>query len=360
MIEYENLSFVNKEFRVELQKCFNASLDSGKFILSRNVEKFENNFSRYINSKYSCGVASGLDAIILSLFSLNLDKDAEIIVPSNTYIATILAILRCGLKPVLVEPDMETYNICPENITQKINKKTKAVIVTHLYGSPCDMAKIVDICKTNNLYLLEDCAQSHGAKYKNKSTGTFGDFGCFSFYPTKNLGALGDGGLISIKNLKRLELLQSLRNYGSKKKYENSEIGFNSRLDEIQAAFLNIKLKKIDKLIKHKQKLAKIYYENIKDEFIKPKILKNCRQVFHIFPIRHPKRNQLRKFLLKNGISTEIHYPIPPHMQKGYKNILKGKFPISEEIHKTILSLPISSMHNEDHIYKVCESLNKF
>ena len=360
MIEYENLSEVNKIHKKNLKKIFSDSLESGQFILGNNTLKFEQEFSNYTKSKYSCGVASGLDSMILSLKSQKFEKGSQVIVPSNTYIATILAVLRSDLVPVLAEPKIGTYNICPHQIEEKINNKTKAVIVTHLYGNPCEMGSIVNICNKNKLVLLEDCAQSHGATYRGKHTGTFGKFGCFSFYPTKNLGALGDGGLITVKNKKDLNHLQNLRNYGSSIKYKNSEIGFNSRLDEIQAAFLRIKLRSLNKLINHKQKLASIYHKELKDDFIKPKLQPHCKQVFHIYPIRHPKRNKLRKYLLENGVKTDIHYPIPPHKQKGYISYLKGNYPISEKIHETILSLPISLMHKESEINKICEILNKF
>jgi dTDP-4-amino-4,6-dideoxygalactose transaminase len=361
MIEYENLGDVNKSFFDEYVKSFKNTLNSGWFILGNNVQKFEAEFANYINSKYCVGVASGLDALIFSLKAFNFEKDCEVIVPSNTYIATILSILHCGLKPVLVEPDINTYNIDPSKIEEKISSATKAIMVVHLYGKPCNMDPIIELTKKYKLKLIEDCAQSHGAKYKNKLTGTFGDFGAFSFYPTKNLGALGDAGAVLSNNDKLIPIIKRLRNYGSDIKYYNEIVGYNSRLDEIQAGFLLIKLKKLDEINKHKRNLAKIYFDNIKEDFIKPHVDSNYYDVFHIYNIRHEKRNLLKEYLLKNEIKTDIHYPVPPHKQKAMQGLITEKeFPISEEIHRTTLSLPISYSHSEEEIYRIIEILNKF
>lgn len=361
MIEYENLGKLNQPFFDELKKTFQDTLESGWYILGKNVEKFEKEFANYCSSKFCLGVASGLDALILSLKAFNFDKNAEVIVPSNTYIASILSILHANLKPVLVEPNIKTYNIDPEKIEEKINKNTKAILVVHLYGKACQMDKITTLCKKYNLKLIEDCAQSHGAKFKNKITGSFGEFGCFSFYPTKNLGALGDAGAIITDSIELYELIKKLRNYGSSVKYVNELIGYNSRLDEIQAGFLSVKLKALDKINEHKRKLAKLYFKELKKDFILPEIHPDFFDVYHIFNIRHPKRDQLREYLLKNNIKTEIHYPIAPHKQKALEPIFKNEsYPISEEIHNTTLSLPISYFHTENDIYKVIELLNKF
>ena len=361
MIEYENLKKSNKKFFQEYQKSFEKILKSGWYILGKQVQKFEENFSKYLNIKNCVGVANGLDALTIAVQSLNLPKESEILVPSNTYIATVLAIINNGHKPVLVEPKLDTYNIDPKEIEKKITSKTKALLIVHLYGKPCEMGEILKICKKNKLFLIEDCAQSHGAKYKNRMTGTFGDFGCFSFYPTKNLGAIGDAGALVCHNDKFCQKVKKIRNYGSGKKYYNEEMGCNSRLDEIQAGFLNIKLKFLDKLTSHKRKLAQIYLENLKDDFIKPVVEKDFFDVYHIFNIRHEKRDELKEFLLKKGVKTEIHYPIPPHKQKALKSFFKGqKFLLAEKIHKTTLSLPIAYFHTEDDIMKVCKVMNKF
>ena len=358
LIEYENLAKFNEPFFNEFIEAVKNVLKNGWYILGNNVKKFEEEFAKYIGVKHCIGVGSGLDALIIALDSLDLPKGSEIIVPSNTYIATILAVVRCGYKPILVEPDIRTYNIDHTKIEEKITSKTKAIIIVHLYGKPCNMDPIIEICKKYDLYLLEDCAQAHGAMYNSKKVGSFG-LGCFSFYPTKNLGALGDGGAITTDDDDLAEKIRALRNYGSHKKYYNDYIGYNSRLDEIQAAFLLIKLKYLDQINSHKRDLAKIYFENLSDEFIKPYQHPDYYDVFHIYNIRHYKRDKIRDYLIKKGIKTEIHYPIPPHKQKAMQGILEGEYPISEEIHNTTLSLPISYFHTKEDILKVCEVLNE-
>ena len=361
MIEYENLGKVNKKFREELLQTFETVLDSGWFILGKNVSEFENNFAEYVGTRSCVGVGSGLDALTLSIKALNLEKDSEIIVPSNTYIATILAIIHCNLKPVLTEPDINTYNIDPKKIEKKINKNTKAILVVHLYGKSCEMGPIIKVAQKNNLKIIEDCAQSHGAKYKGSVTGSFGDLAAFSFYPTKNLGAFGDAGCVTTSNDNYTHVIKQLRNYGSDIKYQNELAGFNSRMDEMQAAFLNIKLKHLDKINAHKRNLAKIYLDNLKNDFIMPVVDDEFYDIYHIFCIRHPNRDKLKEYLLKNEIKTEIHYPIPPYKQNATRNLWKDElFPISEEIHNTVLSLPCSYGHREVEIYRVIEVMNKF
>jgi len=360
VIEYENLHKSNSIFFEELKKSFDDTLNSGWFILGKKVEKFEQEFSSYYNEKYCFGLASGLDALLLSLKAFDFERESEVIVPSNTYIATILSILHAGLKPVLVEPDILTYNIDPKKIEESITANTKAIMIVHLYGKSCEMDKIVEICGKYKLRLIEDCAQSHGAKFKGQLTGTFGEFGAFSFYPTKNLGALGDAGAVITNDESLAIKIKRLRNYGSDVKYYNEVVGYNSRLDEVQAGFLSIKLNKLDEINTHKRKLAQIYLDNLKDDFIKPVVDKNYFDVYHIFNIRHKKRDELKDYLLKNEIKTDIHYPVAPHKQNAMKNILEGSYPISEEIHNTTLSLPCSFGHTEEEIYQVVEVMNKF
>ncbi len=360
MIEFENLQKLNQPFFQEYKKSFSQTLDSGWYIMGKTLEKFEQEFAKYCGYQNCTGVASGLDALTLSLEALNLKKESEVIMASNTYIATILAAIKAGLKPVLVEPNISTYNIDPEKILEKINGNTKVVLVTHLYGQLCQMDKIVKICNDNNLKLIEDCAQAHGAKYKNKKAGTFGDFGAFSFYPTKNLGCLGDGGAVLCNDEELNEKIRTLRNYGSKIKYHNEVIGHNSRLDEIQAGFLSVKLKYLDKINDHKNKLANIYDANLSNKFIKPHKDENYYHIYHVFNIRHEKRDEIKDFLLKNNIKTEIHYPVSPNRQKALQGYFNEEYPISQEIHNTTLSLPISFYHQEEDILKVCEALNKF
>ena len=365
MIEYENLSKLNSAFFVDYIKSVDKLLKDGWFVLGKNVELFELEYSKYIKSDYCAGVGSGLDALTLSLKAFEFEKNGssdkiEIIVPSNTYIATILSILQNGYKPVLVEPNLFTYNIDPEKIEENITKNTKAIIVVHLYGKCCDMDPIINIAKKYNLKIIEDCAQAHGALYKSIMAGTLGDVGAHSFYPTKNLGAIGDAGAITTNDEFLYKKIKMLRNYGSNIKYHNEVIGYNSRLDEIQAGFLSVKLSKLDQINNHKRKLAKLYFKYLKDDFIKPVQDDNYFDVFHIFNIRHPKRDDLKKFLLENEIITEIHYPIPPHKQNALKGYFNRNYLFSEEIHRTTLSLPISYMHSADDIYKVIEIMNKF
>lgn len=360
MIEYEHLGNLNKPFEAEYREKVDELLKSGRYILGTQVETFEKNFAAYCGSPYCIGVASGLDALMLALRAHNFPRQSEIIVPSNTYIATILSILQCGLKPVLVEPDIATYNIDPSKIEEHITSHTKAIMAVHLYGKACEMDKIMDISDRYGLPVIEDCAQAHGAMYRKKIAGTFG-VGAYSFYPTKNLGALGDAGAIITDDRELNEIFRSLRNYGSKVKYQNDYIGFNSRLDEIQAAFLSVKLKYLDKINSHKRMLAQLYFKELKSDFIKPSVSDDCYDVYHVFNIRHPKRDELKDFLLKNHIKTDIHYPVPPHKQKAMQGILdKYSYPISEEIHRTTLSLPISYGHTSGDIYKVIETVNKF
>ncbi|MDR2388605.1 MAG: DegT/DnrJ/EryC1/StrS family aminotransferase [Tannerellaceae bacterium] len=360
MIEYEHLGNLNKPFEAEYKEKVEEFFRSGWYVLGRQVDAFERSFAAYCGSPYCIGVASGLDALILALRAYNFPSRSEILVPSNTYIATILSVLHCGLKPVLVEPDVATYNMDPSKIEQHITPRTRAIMVVHLYGKPCRMEDIMRIAHAGGLPVIEDCAQAHGALYKNRHVGTFG-LGAYSFYPTKNLGALGDAGAIITDDESLNETFRSLRNYGSKVKYRNDLIGFNSRLDEIQAAFLSVKLNHLDRINAHKRMLAQIYLKELKPDFIKPSVSEDSYDVYHIFNIRHPRRDALKDFLLKHRIKTEIHYPIPPHRQQALQGIFdKDTYPISEEIHRTTLSLPISYGHTPEDIYQVVETINKF
>ncbi|MNL02264.1 dTDP-3-amino-3,6-dideoxy-alpha-D-galactopyranose transaminase [compost metagenome] len=361
MIEYENVNKLNSILLERYQVVFSDVLKSGWFINGPSVKKFEEQFAEYCSVRYCAGVANGLDALTIGLKVLNLPAGSEVIVPSNTYIATILSILQNNLVPILVEPDISTYNIDPLLIEEKISKKTKAIMVVHLYGKSCQMDSILSFCEKYNLFLIEDCAQAHGSTFKGKKVGSFGDIGAFSFYPTKNLGALGDAGAITTNDSVLMESVKTYRNYGSNVKYKNEVVGVNSRLDEIQAAFLIEKLKILDRINTHKRKLANIYLENLKSDFIKPVVNDEIYDVWHIFNVRHPSRDSLRQYLLDNKIGTEIHYPTSPNKQIAMTGILdKVECPISEEIHRTTLSLPISFFHSEDDIFRVVEVMNKF
>ncbi len=360
MIRYENLKKVNQITVPNYKKIFNKLWESGSYILGKNLKKFENNFASFLNSKYAIGVNSGYDALYLSLKCLDLPKNSEVIMSSCSYIAAFNAVITNNLKPVLVEPDLDNYNIDVNQIEKKLTKKTKVILVTHLYGRSCQMDKLVKIKSKYNLYLIEDCAQSHGSKYKKKFTGSFGDFGCFSFYPTKNLGCLGDGGMIITNKKKYFKILKFLRNYGFEKKNYSKIIGFNSRLDEFQALFLNQKLKKLKQINLHKIKLAKLYDQYLSNKIIKPPISKKGENVYHIYPIRYKNREKLINYLNKNKVEVMCHYPVAPHKQKSLKKFFKTKYLISEEIHKTVLSLPISYSHSEKDIRKVCKVINRF
>ncbi len=360
MIEYENLRKANELFFEEYRRSFSGVLESGWFILGNAVKNFEQEFAAFNGNKQCIGVANGLDALILCLRALELEKGSEVIVPSNTYIATILSILQCDLVPVLVEPDIRTYNIDPARIAAAVTSRTKAVMVVHLYGKSCDMEAISAIAARHHLALIEDCAQSHGAKHKGKMTGTFG-YGAFSFYPTKNLGCLGDGGAVTTDDDRFAERIRMLRNYGSQKKYYNEVVGYNSRLDEVQAAFLSVKLKRLHEITEHKRALAALYREGLSDRFIKPQDHPDYFDVFHIYNVRHPQRDRLKDYLFSKGIKTEVHYPVPPHRQKAMEGVLtKSEFPISEEIHSTTLSLPISFGTTKEEVLKVIEVMNAF
>jgi len=360
MIEYENLFLLNEPFMESYKESFSDSLDKGWFILGNKVSTFETEFAAYCGSKYGAGLASGLDALVLALKYFDFPEGSEVIVPSNTYIATILAIYNNGLVPVLVEPNLSTYNIDPQKIEEKITSRTKAIIVVHLYGKSCEMHPIMELSKKYELKVIEDCAQSHGAAYKGIKTGTFGNFGAFSFYPTKNLGALGDGGALLSNDFDAITKIKALRNYGCHEKYYNNYIGINSRLDEIQAGFLSIKLAHLDAINTHKKKLAKLYQEGLKSDFILPVVQDDFEDVYHIYAVRHPERDRLRAHLLANNIRTEIHYPVPPHEQNALKDRLKGAFPISETIHQTTISLPISFYHTTFQVEEVIEKMNAF
>lgn len=361
MIEYENLHAANRPFLKELARSFDDTLERGWFILGDSVRRFEEAFATYLGVRHCVGVASGLDALILSLRALRIPEGSEILLPANTYIATILAVLHCRCVPVLVEPDRATCNIDPEQLESHITPKTRAIMVVHLYGKSCSMDPILAAVRKHDLMLIEDCAQSHGAKYKGAMTGTFGHASAFSFYPTKNLGALGDAGAVVTNDAAVADEVRKLRNYGSTTKYLNDVVGYNSRLDEIQAGFLSVKLKRLNEINDHKRKLAQVYLRSLDDRFLKPAVHQDHHDVYHIFNIRHARRDALRDHLLRQGIKTEIHYPVPPHHQKALEHVFRGQtFPVSEEIHRTTLSLPISFAHTDDDVRRVAEAVNGF
>lgn len=357
MIEYENLLNSNSMFMADLERVVSQVIQSGWYVLGQEVSAFEAEFANYVGTKHCIGVANGLDALILAIEALDLPKGSDVLVASNTYIATILAIVRTGHNPVLVEPDPETFNMNPDNLVGSMTSKTRAICVTHLFGKSCRMDLICAFAQGHGLKIIEDCAQSHGAKLAGQMTGTFGDAGCFSFYPTKNLGAMGDAGAVVTNDNALAERLRHSRNYGSKQKYINEYVGINSRLDEIQAAVLRVKLRHLDEMIQHKRAMADIYFNNLPTWLKLPCRRDDEYDVFHIFGVRCQRRDELRALLLEHGIKTEVHYPIPPHRQEAMRGILSGDWPISTELHDTELSMPISVGHTSRDIQFVCEVL---
>jgi dTDP-4-amino-4,6-dideoxygalactose transaminase len=361
IIPYEDLKRVNAPFEQAISSAIDRVLQSGWYILGTEVVNFEESFSKYIGANYCIGLASGLDALFLALKALDFPPESDVIVPSNTYIANILSIIQAGLRPVLVEPDIQTYNIDPTKIEAAITPGTKAIMIVHLYGKACNMAPIWQIAEKYGLKIIEDCAQSHGAYYKSKKTGILGDVAAFSYYPTKNLGAIGDAGALITNDEVLADRVRTLRNYGSKIKYHNIIPGYNSRLDELQAAVLNVKLPFLEQINVHKRKLAEIYFNELtSSDFILPIIEEGYYDVYHIFNIRHSEREHLREYLLAHGVRTEIHYPVAPNNQEALKDFIQGDYPIAKTIHATTLSLPISFGHTEDEINYVAKVLRKY
>ena len=365
MIPFLDLKALNSQYRAELIEACTKVIDSGWYLQGNECKGFEKEFASYCGTKYAIGVANGLDALILILRAykeLGFMQDGdEVIVPSNTYIASILAISQNNLVPVLVEPDINTYLINPSKIEEKITSKTKAILPVHLYGQTCQMDKINEIAKKYNLKVIEDSAQSHGAYFGDKRSGNLGDASGFSFYPGKNLGALGDGGAVTTNDEEIANTIKALGNYGSHKKYENLYKGLNSRLDEIQAAMLRVKLNYLDNEIEKRREIANYYLENIKNEnIILPTVRNENNHVWHLFVIRTKNRDELQKYLLVDGIQTLIHYPIPPHKQNAYKEWNNEKYSISEQIHDEILSLPISGIQSLEDTKDIINLINQF
>ncbi|MGJ0316891.1 DegT/DnrJ/EryC1/StrS family aminotransferase [Aliarcobacter cryaerophilus] len=365
MIPFLDLKELNTQYKAELIEACTRVIDSGWYIQGNECKEFDKEFASYCGAKYAIGVANGLDALILILRAykeLGFMKDGdEVIVPSNTYIASILAISQNNLVPVLVEPDINTYLLNPSKIEEKITSKTKAILPVHLYGQTCEMDKINEIAKKYNLKVIEDSAQSHGAYFQDKRSGNLGDASGFSFYPGKNLGALGDGGAVTTNDEELANTIKALGNYGSHKKYENLYKGVNSRLDEMQAAMLRVKLRYLDNELEKRRDIANYYLENIKNEnIILPVVRAESNHVWHLFVIRANKRDKLQKYLLDNGVQTLIHYPIPPHKQNAYKEWNNESYPVSEQIHTEVLSLPISGIQSLEDTMEIVNVLNSF
>ena len=365
MIPFLDFKDLNLPYKKKLMAAIAAVIDSGRYILGSKVEEFENKFSRYCGVKETIGTGNGLDALTLIIRAYKelgvFKEDDEILVPANTYIASILAITENRLKPILIEPDINTYNIDDRLLEKYINKKTKAILTVHLYGRVSYSKKIQAIAQKYGLKIIEDCAQAHGAMYEGKKVGNLGDVAGFSFYPSKPLGALGDAGAVTTNDKKLAEVIRALRNYGSHKKYYNNYTGINSRLDEFQAAILLVKLKYLDENNNKRRKIAELYLNNIKNnKLILPKIEVQKSNVWHLFVIRAENRDKFFKYMLKNGIETLVHYPVPPHKQKAYHKWKDLKHPITEEIHNTVISLPLYQTMQKKEILKIIKACNGY
>ncbi|GEA61978.1 DegT/DnrJ/EryC1/StrS family aminotransferase [Vibrio comitans] len=365
MIPFLDLKAINQQYEKELKDACARVIDSGWYIMGNELSAFEQEFAQYCGTKHSIGVANGLDALTLTLRAwkeMGKIKDGdEVIVQANTYIASVLAITENNLTPVLVEPDVDTYNLSPEGIKAAITPKTKVILPVHLYGQISPMVEIMQIAKEHNLLVLEDCAQSHGAMIDGKKSGAWGDAAAFSFYPGKNLGALGDAGAITTNDSELANVILALRNYGSSERYKNVYCGVNSRLDEIQAAMLSVKLKYLDAEISHRRKISEIYKNGITNRNINvPKTVKECEHVWHLFVVQCNRRDDLARYLEDNGVHTLIHYPTPIHKQVAYSGLFDVNLPITEHLSETIISLPISPVMSFDSALRVVNLVNDF
>lgn len=363
MIPFLDLKSAYNELKGEFDEAVTKVMESGYFILGPTVEAFEREYAAFLGVKHCIGLSNGLDALHIALVALGVGPGDEVIVPSNTYIATWLAVTYTGAIPVPVEPVENTYNLDPEKIEAAITPRTKVILPVHLYGQPADMDPIIEVARRHNLQVLEDAAQAQGARYKGKSVGGLGDIAAWSFYPGKNLGAFGDAGAITTNSDKLADKVRVLRNYGSRVKYVNEVVGFNTRLDEIQAAVLRVKLNKLEEWNDRRSKIAAFYLENLQDTgLILPVVPEWADPVWHLFVIRHPQRDELQKYLGQAGIGTLIHYPIPPHLQEAYANlnIKEGALPVSEAIHREVLSLPMGPHMSMEQAGEVVEALKQF
>lgn len=363
-IPFLSFDYTNEIVEKEMHEAFTNVFNSKWYILGKYVEAFEKKYAEFCNSSYCVGVSNGLDALMLSLKACDIKTGDEVIVPSNTYIATVLSITHAGATPVFAEPDKNTYNLTAEGIESHITKATKAIMPVHLYGQSCDMQKIMALADKYDLKVIEDNAQAHGALCYDRPTGSWGHANANSFYPGKNLGALGDAGAVTTNDEAIAKRISMLRNYGSAKKYYNEEPGYNMRLDELQAALLSVKLKYIEAFTNLRYEVANQYNALLKDmqEIIVPVVADNCTHVYHLYVVRTAKRDILQQYLAAQGIGTMIHYPVPPHLQKAYKHLgyKRGDFPIAEEIAGTCLSLPMYPGIKKEEIEFVCDSIKNF
>ena len=358
-------SILERQYKM-YQKEYEAKaleiLRKGWYILGEETEKFEEEYAKYTGTKYALGIDNGLNALVLAFRALNIGQGDEVIVQGNTFIATVMGITINGATPIFVEPD-EYYNIDIEKIEEKITERTKAICVVHLYGQATRMDKILELCKKYNLKLVEDCAQAHGAEFNGQKIGSFGDIGCFSFYPGKNLGCFGDGGAITTNDEEIYKKIKILRSYGSEKKYHHIEVGYNARLDELQAGLLRIKLNHLLELTNERKEIAEQYLKEIKNPLVQlPKVREKCSHVWHLFVVRIENRDRFQKYLEENGIGTVIHYPIPPHLSKAYENLgyKVGDYPKTEGYSDTVVSLPLYNGMTNEEINYVIKKINEY
>lgn len=359
MIPFVDFKREYAEIGQETSQAINHVLENGWFVLGEEVERFEEHFSKYVGAQHGIGVNSGSDALYLAVKALGIDDGDEVITVSHTMVSTVDAISRNGAKPVFVDVEPDTYLMDASKIKAKITDRTRAIIPVHLYGQPADMDLIMEIAEKYNLHVIEDACQAHGAEYKCRKAGSIGNVGCFSFYPTKNLGAYGDGGMAVTNDKELAEKLRKLRNYGQSKKYYYDFIGVNSRLDEIQAAILRVKLRYLDEWNEKRRKLAKLYNETLENiDVVAPLEKEYAKHVYHLYVIRHKERDKLQQYLLRNGVQTLIHYPIPVHLQKPY--LASNRLPATERISKEILSLPMHPFLKEEEVETVSGHLHEY
>jgi dTDP-4-amino-4,6-dideoxygalactose transaminase len=363
-IPFLSFKHMNQVIKSEIMEAFETFFDKSWYVLGDRIKAFEKEYALFNHTDYAVGLSNGLDALHIALKTLGIGEGDEVIVPSNTYIATFLAVSYIGAKPVLVEPDEKTYNINPALIEQSLTKNTKAIIPVHLYGHACNMEEIMRIAEKNNLHVIEDNAQAHGAAWNGKLTGSWGHINATSFYPGKNLGALGDAGAVTTNDVVLAEKASILRNYGSAKKYYNEVIGYNMRLDECQAAFLSVKLNYLNEWTTQRQQIASWYNEllNGLGDLILPEVAQPATHVYHLYVIRTEKRNNLQAFLQAQGIGTLIHYPVPPHLQEAYKKagLDKKEYPLAEKIANTCLSLPLWPGMTKEEVLTVKKAIQAF
>jgi dTDP-4-amino-4,6-dideoxygalactose transaminase len=354
MIPFLSFEAANNAIRAEVLQAFQTFFDSQYYVLGKSVKEFEQNYAAFNKVQHCVGVGNGLDALHIALRALGIQQGDEVIVPSNTYIATALAVSMVGATPIFVEPRSDTYNLNPDLLEASITSRTKAIMPVHLYGQACEMDKIMGIARKHHIYVVEDNAQAHGAACNKQMTGSFGDINATSFYPSKNLGALGEAGAITTNDPKFAEACATLRNYGSSKRYYNEVKGFNSRLDEVQAAILTIKLNHLAAWTEERQKIAALYKERLQNtgDLILPHTIDQATHVYHLFVIRTKKRNQLQEYLQNNHIGTIIHYPVPPHLQKAYQELSYNR--------SSCLSLPLYIGLGEDQVDQICGKIKNF